>query len=143
MKLNPYAQFASDSTAESEGIWINYDQFRVLLARAGGSNRSYMQAADRKHRAMRRQGSQGVIAMQKLSRELLVEACIKDWEVRGEDGKFMPHTIQLPNGTIEKFSKENVEAVIFALPNLADALNNEANNEQLYLAEELQAEAGN
>ncbi|WNO48461.1 hypothetical protein [Achromobacter phage SE2] len=143
MKLNPYAQFASDSNAESEGIWINYDQFRVLLARAGGSNRSYMQAADRKHRAMRRQGSQGVIAMQKLSRELLVEACIKDWEVRGKDGKFMPHTIQLPNGTIEKFSKENVEAVIFALPNLADALNNEANNEQLYLAEELQAEAGN
>ncbi|QIW86624.1 hypothetical protein AMA2_65 [Achromobacter phage AMA2] len=143
MENNPYAQFASDSNAEKKGIWINYDKFRVLLARAGGSNDLYMKAADRKHRAMRRQGSQGVIALQRLARELLVEACIKSWEVRGTDGKFMPDTIQLPDGSIAPFNKENVEAVIHALPNLADALNAEANNEQLFLAEELQEEAGN
>lgn len=143
MKTNPYAQFASDTNAEKEGIWINYDLFRVLLARAGGSNAAYLKAADRKHRAMRRQGSQGVIALQRLARELLVEACIKDWQVRAEDGTFLPNTIQLPDGSVVPFNKENLEAVIHAMPNLADALNAEANNEQLYLAEELQEEAGN
>ncbi|QIW86440.1 hypothetical protein [Achromobacter phage ewik_TL4] len=143
MNTNPYAQFASDSDAEKDGIWINYDKFRVLLARAGGSNSAYLKAADRRHRAARRQGSQGVIALQKMSRELLIEACIKSWEVRGEDGKFMPKTIQMIDGEIVPFSKESVEALLHALPNLADALNAEANNEQLYLAEELEAEAGN
>lgn len=140
---NPYGQFASDANSEKNGIWINYDLFRVLVARAGGANDQYMMAADRKHRAMRRQGSQGVKALQRLSRELLVEACIKGWEVRDENGVFQENTIQLPSGEVVEFTKKNVEAVLHALPNLADALNAEANNEQLFLAEELQEEAGN
>lgn len=146
MSKNPYAAFDTDQNVEVEGVLVNYGDFRVRLARAGGSNTAYMSAFDRKTRALRRTGSTSPQQMEVIAIELLAETCVKSWEVKKvtESGTNWVSGIVHPQ-TLEviPFSVTNVKEVFDLQPNLARALLNEANSQELYLKSALEEEAGN
>lgn len=142
MRKNPYAIFATDSRAEVTGVWINYGEFRVLIARAGGANEAYNLALDRKARAMRRTGITSAKRLEAISLELLAEHCVKDWQVKNLSGNFMPG-ITMPDGENDVFNIANVKIVFEAYPDLARSLLAEASSIELFQEEQLEEESGN
>lgn len=137
-----YGQFKSDANLEKDGIWVNYGPFRVLVARAGGSNTRYMKAADRKSRELRRQGKMNMIALQDMQKELVAETCIVGWEVK-RDGKYVPGIEHPETKEVVAYNVANVKEVFEALPNLALALVGEASEQDNYSLEEAEDEAKN
>lgn len=142
MQQNPYAAFSTDTRSEVTGVWINYGDFRVLVARAGGANEAYNLALDRKARAMRRTGVTSAKRLEALALELLAEYCIKDWQVKNDAGNFMPG-ITMPDGENDVFNIANVQKVFKAYPDLARALLAEASSLELFQEEQLEEESGN
>lgn len=140
---NPYANFKTDRNAEVSGVVIDYGDFKVRLARAGGSNEEYNLAFDRKARAMRRTGTPSAKRMEQISIELLAETCVKGWQVRDAEGNWVDG-IYMPNtGKIEPFNVANVKALFEQLPDLARALFGEASSLEVFNAQALEEEAGN
>lgn len=143
MSKNPYAHFDTDQNAEASGVWVNYGEFRVLLARAGGSNEDYNNAFDRKARALRRTGVPGTKRLELIALELLAESCVKKWEIKDETGKWASGIYMPDTGKVEPFSVQKVKDLFNQFPELAKALLAEANSVELYNAEGLEEEAGN
>lgn len=140
---NPYANFKTDQSAELSGVIVDYGDFKVRLARAGGSNEDYNLAFDRKARALRRSGTPNAKRMEKISIELLAETCVKDWQVKNAEGTWVPG-IYMPNTkTVEPFNVTNVKGLFDQLPELARALFAEASGLELFNAQALEEEAGN
>lgn len=139
---NPYARFSTNQDLETEGVLVNYGEFRVKLARAGGSNTKYNKLADKKARAQRRMGSVNLAVLKAISVELLVEACVLNWEVK-IDGNWQQGLIDPETLDLVPFSKDNVAKVLDQLPDLAAALVDEASNLELFLQDEVKAESGN
>lgn len=142
-KQNPYANFTTNQDEEIAGVFVNYGSFRVKVARAGGSNRAYIQAQDRKARAMRRMGTPTASRMQEVLMELVAETCVKAWEIKDEQGRWVPGMFDPASGEVIPFNVENVKNVFSQLPNLAQAIQGEASSMELFQSEDLEGEAGN
>ena len=54
MSTSMYSTFRTDDELERKGIVIEYDSFRVTIARAGGSNKAFERALEAKSRPFRR-----------------------------------------------------------------------------------------
>jgi hypothetical protein len=79
---NPYALFASDKTAETQGIDLDYGPFRITIARAGGSNRKYSLVFERvvgPHRLAIQNGTFDEDASVRLLAQVYAEAIILGW----------------------------------------------------------------
>lgn len=139
---NPYKNFDTASNEEAEGVWINYGEFRVRVARAGGANLAFTHAQDRRARVLRRTGTPTMQRLQAMMLELVAETCVKGWEVQ-QDGQWVSGMIDPASLELVPFSVAEVKKVFEALPNLAQAILGEANSMELFLAEELEGEAGN
>lgn len=140
---NPYSSFKTNANNEVEGVFINYGDFRVRIARAGGANKKYKTQADRKYRAQRRLGPVTNEQAEKIMYELLISCCILDWQVKGSDGQFVPGMHHPQTAAVIPFTEENVKLVLDQLPEFAAALANEAATVDLFSDEEIEEEAGN
>ena len=74
-------QFASDENLETEGTWCDYGSFRVLLARAGGSNKKYLKALQK---AVKQLGNQqnNIDANRAVGRSLMADYLILGWQTK-------------------------------------------------------------
>lgn len=137
----------TDQNLETEGVWNKFTdadggEFRVNLARAGGSNHKYNKALTRIAKQMGfRLGSMSAAENKALYRELLVEHCIKGWETK-VDGTWQSG-IDFDGEGLLAVTKENLLMVLTELPDLSDQLFQHANEMGAYRDEELEEAAKN
>ena len=86
-----YDSLRTNSTLETKGVEIEYGSIKVLLARAGGSNKRYMKAMERVAKPLRRAQQTGQLSVEKAQervRQVFSETVILNWWVKGDDGKW-------------------------------------------------------
>ena len=151
--MGMYAAFQTDRSLEQEGIWIDYHElgFRVLLARAGGSNERFnrcLRRLTKPHRRAIQAGGQmpsdAVIELQKrIYKEAFAETAVLGWQVKvpSDDPDAEPSYtsgIEGPDGSTLPFSKENVLKTFEALPDLFADLSDQASSFGQFQREEEQ-----
>lgn len=149
--MSMYSQFETDTDLETQGIWIDYGDFRVLIARAGGANKRYMSYTEVKTKPFRRAIQAGTMTEER-SRALLYDIYAKtvilDWQVsQGLDKKteevVWKRGIHAKDGSILEFNPENVIQVFRSLPSLFQDLQQSAEGIALFRKEEIEADAKN
>lgn len=139
---NPYQNFTTNQSEEQTGVFVNYGEFRVRVARAGGTNKQFNLALDRKARAMRRAGNPSVAQTKLMMQQLIAETCVKAWETKVE-GQWASGLAHPQTGELMPFSVEAVKQVFEAIPDLAEAIQAEANSLELFQQGDLAEEQGN
>lgn len=144
---NPYEMFDQDENLEQNGVYIEYPLFRVLVARAGGSNKRYTKALMQKAKPYRR-----AIQTETLGEEIgdalmvstFAEACVLSWDTRETpDGEWKRGTMHDVNGNVTTFSGDAVKQLFKARPELYKALQEDSNRAALYRREVRDNDSGN
>ncbi len=145
---NAYAQFETDTSAEKNGVVIDYGDFYFKICRAGGANERYTRILKEKfkpHRRALQTETMSDDAQDRLIREAYAEGVIVGWGYRKNpkdkgfvDGKFLDR-----DGNELAFSIENVSQVITDLPDLFKDLQEQASKVSLFRAVIDEADAKN
>ncbi len=121
MSNNVYSMFKTDHEAEAKGIVLDYDQFRVTIARAGGANRDFkrvLEESSRPHQKLIQNDQFTNEQADALLKTVYARTVVRNWEVKVEDG--WEQGIPDPDtGDLMPFSWENV-LKIFQAPELND-----------------------
>lgn len=148
--MGMYEQFETDSNLETSGIWIDYGDFRVQIARAGGANKRYLSYAEAKTKPFRRAIQAGTMPEER-SRALLYDIYAKtvvlDWQVNdGEDkdgNTKWKKGIHKKGGGLLEVTPENIALTFKNLPSLFMDLQQAAESHALFRKEEMEADAKN
>lgn len=128
-----YDMFETNSGAEKEGVWVTIGQSRFKIARAGGSNETFMTEASRRlkpfHAALENlpQKTANQIAV-----EIFVDLLLLGWE-------------NVPDraGNLLEFSKDAAKKLLLELPNLFLVLQAESQRMSNFTAAAIEAAAKN
>lgn len=136
--------FNTDLSLERKGIWLQYSEdCEILIARAGGANKTFVKLIQRLSKPHRR-AIQTESMDEKLLENLFIEAYAKaillDWKgvtkdiITGEDKDAKEELT---------FNADNAAAVLRALPDLFVDIQKASDNISLFRAEILEADSGN
>lgn len=104
---SPYKQYKTNESVEQKGIILDYGDFEIVVARAGGANKRYQLMMEKKTRPFRNLSSLSDDRLMAILREVYAETVVLSWKnVCGQDGKDIP------------FSKENFVKLMIDLPDL-------------------------
>ena len=127
--------FGTNRDAETKGVTINYEgQFKVTIARAGGANKSFEKALERKTRPFKRALQTGRMTNEQsmeILREVYAETVVLGWEGVELDGKKVT------------FSKENCLKLFKELPDFFSDLMEQAQSIALFREDVLEEDAKN
>lgn len=146
-----FSQFETDPTLESQGIWLDYGDFRVKIARAGGANKRYLSFAEAKTKPFRRAIAAGTMPEER-SRALLFDIYAKtvilDWEVaKGVDEEtketIWEKGIHKKEGGILPFNEENVALTFRLLPAVFFDIQSAAESIAMFRKEEMEEDSKN
>lgn len=105
-----YELFKTDENLETRGVVLNYGDFKITVARAGGANKKYQKVFEAKTRPYRRAIQAGTLdeaTDKKAMAETYAEAVVLGWEgMKDAEDKDLP------------FTRENVVKVFLDLPDL-------------------------
>lgn len=149
--MSMYSQFKTDEVLEQNGVVVEYADFRVTLARAGGANKQYNKALNAKTKLYERQISTRTIdpdVANRLVREVFAATVVKNWEVKtganDEDGNAIWEVgIEGPDGDKISFTPENVIMTFVNLPSVFDDIQETANGAAIYRMSIREDDAGN
>lgn len=122
--MSLYKTFATDESAEQDGITVDYGDTRFLIARAGGANHKFKKVFSSKIKPYRRQIDQGTMsddAALKMLAQAYAESVVLTWQSKTVDEKGKEvwlDTIEDANGEPLKFSVKNCTQVLLDLPEL-------------------------
>lgn len=144
--MSMYAAHATDNKLEKSGVWVDYGDFRVKIAKAGGANRKYNQLVERAIKPHRRAIQAGTMTEER-ARPILVDVfaqtIVLGWETWDEKAdKFVPG-IEQPDGSIGEYSLENVKKVFNDLPAVFNMVKEDSTADDIFKAEVRKEEAGN
>lgn len=143
--MSMYEQFKTNETLETQGVVIDYGDFRVTLARAGGANRRFARVFEAKtkpyRRAIQTETMDEGVAM-RILRETYAEAAIKNWEVKNEKEEWSVG-IEAPDGSILPFDIRSILSTFDNIPDLFEDLREQAGKASLYREMVLEEDAKN
>jgi len=142
--MSMYKAFKTDEQLEREGIVLDYGEFRVTIARAGGANKRFERVLDLKTKPYKRAIQTETLDNKRgleIFQEVYAEAVVLNWEVK-ENGEWR-QGIELPDGTIGEFNKDNVLMTFRNLPDLFRDIQEQAGKSALFRQSIREAEAGN
>lgn len=88
--------FGTDSSLETEGIKLDYGDYgAVWVARAGGKNKAFSDAMERRLRPYRSGIQLGTVdneVVEKITRECFAEFVVLDWDFVDENGEPIPYS---------------------------------------------------
>lgn len=155
-----YEKMQTSPRLETEGIWLEIDDNRIKLARAGGKNTKFIAAAEKIGREHKRaldlmSETQG----RKLFSKLFAEIVVLDWLVKSKNGTLddmgnsvlsdhpdderWVRGIPRPGGELVDFNPENVMATFDDLPDLLKIIKETAEDPALFRQELLKDIEGN
>lgn len=139
-----YDRFKTSSEMETAGVVVDYGDFRVTMARAGGRNAVYQTELERRLRPHRKAIAAGIFpneALRGVLRQVLAKCCVKNWETKTADGWSVG--IEGPDGALLPFSEENILRTFEALPDLFEAIQADADSAAFYREALREAASGN
>ena len=151
--MSMYGQFKADQDLETAGITLDYGEFRIKVARAGGSNTKFSKVFEKYSRPYRRSIQLETITEEQ-SNEIMymafADAVVLDWEVRqktedknGNEKIVWKRGIEAADGSVIAFNRENVIATFIALPDLFTDIYEQANKLALFRETIREDDAGN
>lgn len=156
-----YQKMKTSPRLESEGIWLQIDDTRIRLARAGGKNTKFITAAEKIAREHKRAlDLMGEEQGRKLFSRLYAEIIVLDWLTRAEDGDLddgglpFPENpgpedthwkrgISGPDGELVEFTVENVMKTFDDIPDLLKMIKETAEDPALFRQDLLKGIEGN
>lgn len=156
-----YEKMQTSPRLESEGIWLEFDDTRIRLARAGGKNTKFIVAAEKIAREHKRAlDLMGEEQGRKLFSKLYAEIIVLDWLTQRDDGDLdedglpFPENppadtrrwkrgISRPGNQIVDFTVENVLETFKDLPDLLKLVKETAEDASLFRQELVKEIEGN
>lgn len=146
MRSSMYDLFRSDADAEKNGIALDYTDFRITIARAGGSNKRYAKLLNLKAKPYQR-----LIQMDQLDNDKAIEilmevyadCVVKDWEMKNENDEWVSGIEDPSGGEILEVNKANVLATFKALPDLFADVREQAEKGALFRSALREEASGN
>ncbi len=140
-------QFQTDLEKEKAGIWLEYDGFRVKIARSGGGNRKFKRVLEQVSKPYKRQLQTETLGDKKAEDvlyETYARSVVLDWETENDDGE-MVRGIEGPEGgpLIIDFTVENVMATFRDLPELYADIREQSEKTSLFREFVLEEDSGN
>jgi hypothetical protein len=136
----PYQLFKTDESIEVEkGITLDYGDFRIRIARAGGSNKKYVKLMNARLRPHRRRIETDTLeesVATSVMIELYADSIVLGWYSKNGNGEFV-EGIHDENGGIMPYTRENVIKTFQALPELFSDVRIQSDKAALFRAEEL------
>lgn len=143
--MSLYKDFETDTSAEKNGIVIDYGDFRVTVMRAGGSNNKFKKILEYKTKPYRKAIQDGSLSNDigdRINREVYAEAVIANWETKDSKGNFAPG-IEDRDGKVIPFCNENIIKTFENLPELFSDIVDQANKFSLFRKQELEEDSKN
>lgn len=145
--MTMFKDYKTSTELEKKGVTFVMgadNDFRVTLARAGGSNTQFQRVLSNIAKPYKRAISTGTIAPEVeagLMRRAFIETVVKNWEVKvGEEWR---QGIHAEDGSITPFSIQALEDTFKKLPDLFAECQALANDMQHYREEQRTDDAGN
>lgn len=139
--------FNTSKDLETKGVEIDYGDFRVTIARAGGSNKRFARLLESKTKPFRRAIQTETMDNDRAAeilKEVYAEAIVLRWEVKLSDGKWKIGIEDLDDETkIVPFNKENLLRTFIELDDLFLDIQAQANRISLFRETILEDDAGN
>lgn len=121
---SPYGLFKTDSNVEKVGVELDYGEFIIRIARAGGSNVAYLRETEKrfmKYRKLIQAGAFDLTMAEAIQREIYADTIILGWtNVVDQDGVEMA------------FTRENVIKLLTDLPDLFADIREQSTNLTLF-----------
>lgn len=141
--------FASNPKSEADGVWNDFGDFKIRIARAGGANKRFVRVMEAKTkpylRAIKTETLDPDIA-NRIFMECYAQCVITGWECntakQGEEAKWEP-VVEVEPGIYEAFSDAAVLKALVALPNLFEDIKNQAGGFASFKDEVRAVNAGN
>jgi len=131
-----YDLFGTNKNLEAgEGVTLNYPGFSITIHRAGGSNKAYGQALNKKMKPHRQRFERGLLD-DETSEQILLEAFVEGVVV-GWSGNIGP------GGKKAAYSVENCIKVFQDLPDLFEDVKKQANDASVFREEAEKADEKN
>jgi predicted transcriptional regulator len=145
--VGAYDSFRVDKDLERKGVVIDYEKFRVTIARAGGNNKRYEKVLERLSRPYQRAIQTETLDNDKsmdLLKQAYAEAVVLDWETN-VDGEWKRGIEDPDTGELLPFNTENVLRVLRhgELHDIWHDLRSQATKAALFRASLEEARAGN
>ncbi len=148
--MGMFDTFETDKKREVEGVYLDYGDFRVLIAHAGQGNKKYVAYAEKAMRPVRQAMNAGSLSNERsmsVMIDIYVKTIILGWEVlkKGEDGKADTWVsgIESREGGILPFSEDNVSDALKMLPALFVDLQQQATSIANFRRAGMDEDAGN
>lgn len=135
----------TDTDLERKGLWLNFGDVEIKIARAGGANVEYAKAEERYFEPHRRAADLGILAEDVASealRNVFADTVILGWRTKQPDGSYID-TIEGPNGEPLTFNRDNVMMVMKELPELFRTIRQYANEYKIFRRKQQEIAAGN
>ena len=145
---SPYKMFSSDKDVEQQGVLVNYGDFRLRIARAGGNNHRFRRLLQAKMKPYRHQLVNDTMddqVSEQVVREVYAEAVILGWETKvvGKDGKeAWEPWLETPDGKLP-YSVPSCIKVLTDLPDLFRDIQQVAGKVALFRKAEEESDAKN
>lgn len=139
------ALFGMDEQLEKDGVTVDYGDFRVTMARAGGTNQKFNNVFQKKMKPYRRQIEADQMDEDVASRimaESYAEAVIKNMDVLLDDGTYFNGILE-DDGEVIEFNRENVVKKLIAEPEFFRAVQRDATDLALFRKQALEEDTGN
>lgn len=144
--MSMYNQFKTSQVFETKGVEIDYGDFRVTIARAGGANKKFARLLEAKTKSFRRAIQMEVMDNDRagdILMEVFAEAVILNWETKVA-GKFKVGIESADGGEkLLPFNTANVLTTLRNLPDLFLDLQQQATRQALFREEIVEDDAGN
>lgn len=131
-----WKSFKTDPELEQRGVWLDYGDFRVRIARAGGTNKGYMKAVEAKTAQLRRAIQHGVIDITRTNailREVYAEHVVLAWETK-RDGHWVSGIEDYSEGqSLLPVTAENLNFIFKELPDIFSDIQEQATQLGLFL----------
>lgn len=138
--MSMYAAFKTDPTKETEGVVVDFGEFRCTVRRAGGLNKAFqktMETLVTPYRRIIQLGTMPEGKMKEILAEGYAKSIITKWEylkvTDSEDGLSEPKSewvvgIETPDGSIVEPTPDAIKAVLIAQPDIFDMIKEVADN---------------
>lgn len=145
-----FEQFETDANLEQEGVYVDYGDFRVKIAFAGGANKKFLSYSEQKTKPFRRAIASGSFSEERakpLMYDIYAETIVLDWEILdGEDDEGEAKWISgIPqkDGSVAEVTKENIVAVFKQLPALFNDIQETSKSISAFRKEDLEEDSKN
>jgi len=135
--MGMYDKKETNPELEKSGVWMDYGDYRVKIARAGGANRKYLNELQLATKPLKRALETNSVPAERqkeIMTKVFAKTIVMGWEMFDADKGEWVSGIEQKDGSVGKFSADLVEATLTALPSVLEDIQKDAMDMELYLA---------